>query len=79
MDPELPVEGPGTKWMQGSGQQPGVCQPGVCQLPRAASQEKEGCGEAGLACLQEGALQGCVVLQGDHPEGGVLRPPLLCL
>jgi hypothetical protein len=61
-----------TKWPQEESGQPGVCQSGVCQLPGAASQEKEGCGEAGLACLHEGALQGCVLLQGDHPEGRVL-------
>ena len=27
--------------------------------------------------MREGALQGCVLLQGDHPEGGVLRWPHL--
>ena len=42
------------------------------------SQEKEECGEAGLACQQEGgALQGHVLLQGAHPEGEVLRGPHL--
>ena len=44
------------------------------------SQEKEECGEAGLACQQEGgALQGQVLLQGAHPEGVVLRGPHLAL
>merc|ERR1712034_69432 len=45
---------------------------------KSASQEKEGCGEAGLTCQQEGgALQGQVLLQGAHPEGEVLRGPHL--
>ena len=29
------------------------------------------------ACLHEGAVLGCVRLQGHHPEGGVLRRPHL--